>query len=143
MNMQRAILGLAACMPLPAAALDVEAISRSIVEADPWGKNADTLPLLLAWLGLILLIAVTLKFVYREYDRWRTARKARQAALRSTDDWILEMGRLLDVSPPDKLRPGATPGLWRQYRHSVKMALEAQLRRSRELASQAAERTSE
>lgn len=141
--MRRGILGFAAWMPLPAAALDVEAISRSIVEAGPWGKNADTLPLLLGWLGLILLIAVTLKFVYREYDRWRTLRQARQAARRNTDDWILEVGRMLDVPPPDKLQPGATPALWRQYRHAVKQALDSQLRRSRDMAAQLAEHSSE
>jgi hypothetical protein len=140
--MHRGVLVAALSLPWPAAALDVEAISRSIVEMDPWGKNSDILPLLLAWLGLILLIAVTLKLVYREYDRWRTVRKARQANLRNTDDWILEMGRLLNVPPPDKLRPGGSPGLWRQYRHSVKMALEAQLRRSREMAAQQAEGSS-
>jgi hypothetical protein len=139
--MREWVVAIAMWLPLPAAALDVEAISRSIVEADPWGKNSDILPLLLGWLGLILLIAVTLKFVYREYDRWRTVRKARQAALRNTDDWILEMGRMLNVPPPDKLRPGANPGLWRQYRHSVKTALETQLRRNREMASQLAEHT--
>lgn len=137
--MSKRILGLAWLVPLPVMALNLESISRGLVQASPWGKNAEFLPFLLAWFGIIILLALVLKFGYAEYDKWRTERIARQQARQITDQWILDLGNLLNVNPPAKIIPGATPALWHQYRHQVKLALEAQLRRNRELAAQLAE----
>lgn len=134
--MRNGVLTLAAWVPLPVMALDLEAISRGLVEAGPWGKNADMLPYLLGWLGFILLLAVLLKLVYTEYDRWRTSRRANQAARQNADNWVLEVGKLLNVPAPGKLKPGSTPGMWHQYRHQVKRALMTELRRNREMAAE-------
>jgi hypothetical protein len=122
-------------LPLPALALDVEAISRGLVEAGPWGKNADILPVLLVWLGLILLLAVLLKLGYSAFDAERKRRQTRAAARQLTEHWILEMGELLKVSPPRDLKPGGAAGTWHQYRRQVKQALLSELQRSRQLAA--------
>ena len=98
--MRKVLLGLLLCLPLPALALDVEAISRGLVEASPWGKNADILPVLLAWFGLLLLVAVLLKLVYSAFDSWRSQNHVREVARQQTDQWVLEVGELLKVPPP-------------------------------------------
>ena len=70
--MRNGVLALAAWLPLPAMALDVEAISRGLVEAGPWGKNAEMLPYLLGWLGFIemmlflVVLGVTLVYAWRK-----------------------------------------------------------------------------
>jgi hypothetical protein len=126
-------------LAMPALALDVSAISKGLVEAGPWGKNADLLPYLLGWFGILLLVAVLLKIIHREYDQWTTRRKARKAARNDMEHWIMEVGSMLNVPAPDKLKPGATPALWRKYRHQVKLALGEHLRRSRDAMSQLAD----
>lgn len=120
-------------------ALDVSAISKGLVEAGPWGKNAELLPYLLGWFGVLLLIAVLLKILHREYDQWATRRRARKAARNDMENWILEVGIMLNVPAPPDLKPGATPALWRQYRHQVKLALGEHIRRSRDAMSQLAD----
>lgn len=137
--MRRVLLGLSCGLPLPAFALDLEAISRGLVEADPWGKNADMLPWLLGWLGVTLLVAVAAKLIYTGFDRWRTEYHAREVARQHTDEWILEVGELLNVRAPRGLKPGGAPGAWHQYRHQVKLALFNELQRSRQLAAQVSE----
>jgi hypothetical protein len=141
--MSKRILGLSGLLPWPAMALDLKAISRGLVEADPWGKNSEFLPFVLAWLGVIILLALVLKFAHAEYDKWRTERQNRLQARQTADQWLLDVGRLLNVTPPAKLVPGGTPVLWHQYRHQVKQALETQLRQHRELAAQLAEQGAE
>lgn len=125
-------------LPLPALALDVSAISKGLVEADPWGKNPDFLPYLLGWFGVVLLLAVLVKLAHREIDQWLARRRARQAARNEMENWILELGAMLNVPPPPKLQSGATPALWRSYRHQIKMAVGEQLHRSRDVMAQLA-----
>lgn len=124
---------------MPSFALDLSAVSRGLVEAGPWGKNAELLPYLLGWLGILLLVAVVLKILHREYDQWMTRRKARKAARHDMENWILEVGIMLNVPASSELRPGATPALWRQYRHQVKLALGEHIRRSRDVLAELAE----
>jgi len=133
--MRKVLLGWLLCLPLPALALDVEAISRGLVEAGPWGKNADILPVLLAWLGLILLLAVLLKLVYTAIDTWRRQNHVREVARQQTDQWILEVGELLKVPQPRTLTPGGAAGPWHQYRRQVKQALLNELQRGRQMAA--------
>lgn len=137
--MKRTLAGIASLTPLPVMALDVAAISRSIVEASPWGKNADVLPLLLAWFGITLFVAVALKLLYTAFDSWRSERKARDTARQHTEEWILEVGELLGVRPPRDLKPGTRPAAWHQYRHQVKTALVGELQRGRQLAARVAD----
>jgi len=133
--MRKVLLGLLLCLPLPALALDVEAISRGLVEAGPWGKNADILPVLLAWFGLLLLVAVLLKLVYSAFDSWRSQNHVREVARQQTDQWVLEVGELLKVAPPGALKPGGPSGPWHQYRRQVKQALYNELQRGRQLTA--------
>ena len=137
--MRRLLFGLAAWAPLPVFALDLEAISRGLVEADPWGKNADMLPWLLGWLGVTLLVAVAAKLIYMVFDHWRTDHRSRETARQNTDEWILEMGELLNVRPPRGLKPGQSPAAWHQYRHQVKLALQNELQRGRQLSAHLAD----
>ena len=122
-------------LPLPALALDVEAISRGLVESSPWGKDAGVLPVLLAWFGLVLLLAVLLKLVYALIDDWRRQNHLREVARQHADQWVLEVGELLKVWPPRGLSPGGPSAPWHQYRRQVKQALLDELHRGRELAA--------
>ena len=133
--MRKVLLGLLLCLPLPALALDVEAISRGLVEAGPWGKNADILPVLLTWFGLLLLVAVVLKLVYSAIDTWRSQCHVREVARQQTDQWIMEVGELLKVPPPRALKPGGPAGPWHQYRRQVKQALLNELQRGRQMSA--------
>jgi hypothetical protein len=123
-------------MPASALALDVAAISKGLVEADPWGKNSELLPYLLGWLGIVLLLAVLVKIIHREVDQWLNRRKASQEARNATENWILEIGAMLNVPTPPKLKAGGTPALWRSYRHQVKLAISEQVHRSRDVMAQ-------
>jgi hypothetical protein len=136
---KRSLFFLLSSLSMPVSALDVAAISKGMVEAGPWGKNADLLPYLLGWFGILLLIAVLLKILHREYDQWATRRKARRAARNDMENWILEVGTMLNVPASPELKRGATPALWRQYRHQVKLALGEHIRRSRDAMSELAE----
>jgi hypothetical protein len=138
-RLTRIVFAVCFALPLPAFALDVAAISRGLVEAGPWGKRPELLPYLLAWFGIVLLLAVLLKIVHREYDLWRGRQQAWQASQQDTEKWILEIGALLDVPPPPKLKHGAPSGLWRQYRHHVRLALNEQLRHGRDAMAELAE----
>lgn len=136
---KRVLTGLSGGLPVPALALDLEAISRGLVEAGPWGQNAEMLPLLLGWLGIVLLLAVAAKLLYTGYDKWRTQYRTQQQARQHTDEWLLEVGELLGVRAPRGLKPGSCSPAWHTFRHQVKMALLNELQRSRQLAAQVAE----
>lgn len=124
--------------PLPAMALDVAAISKGLVEADPLGKNPEFLSYLLGWFGVVLLVAVLVKLIHREVDRWMRTNKARQAVRHEMENWVLEVGAMLNVPAPKNLKAGATPALWRTYRHQVKTAISEQVHRSRDVMAQLA-----
>jgi hypothetical protein len=138
-RLTKTVYAICFALPVPAFALDLEAISRGLIEAGPWGRNPELLPYLLAWFGIVLLLAVLLKVLHREYDHWRTRQQAWQAAQEDTEKWILEVGTLLNVPAPPKLKPGASLRAWRQYRHQVELALKEQLRHGREAAAELAE----
>lgn len=131
--------GLAGALPLPVLAVDLEAISRGLVEAGPWGQNAHLLPALLGWLGVVLLVAVAAKLLYTGYDKWRTGYRTQKLAKQNTDEWILEVGELLGVRAPAGLKAGSRSPAWHPYRHQVKMALLNELQRGRQLAAQVAD----
>lgn len=124
----------------PAMALDVEAISKGLVEADPWGQNAEILPLVLSWIGLIVVIALVAKVLFAAVDRLRGWRHSRRHARASTDQWIMDMGELLKCPPPKGLGSNSSPAAWHKYRMAVKQALLTELQRSRQLAAQANQR---
>lgn len=133
--MQKGWVGWVLWLPLPAFALDIEAISREIVAASPWGKNADILPMLFGWLGLVVVVALFVKLIYSAFDTWRSRCRAQAAARQSTDQWLLELGDMLKVSPPSDLKAKGTPAQWQQYRHKIKQALFNELQRGRQLSA--------
>jgi len=137
--MTRRLLGWAWLVPLPAMAMDVEAISRAIVNAGPWGRNPEFLPFLLGWLGITILVSLLLKLAYNRYDRWRTLYHAAQAARQHADEWTLELGRRLEVDPQQPLQPGEGSAAWLQYRQQIRQELDGRLRRSRDLAVELAQ----
>lgn len=123
-------------LPTAASALDVEAISKGMVNAGPWGQNPDLLPFVLGWLATIVVIAVIAKVLHLTFDTWRGWLTARKAAHLGTEQWVLDMGELLHVRPPADLKRGSAPAAWQKYRHQVKQALMDELQRSRQLAAQ-------
>lgn len=129
-------LAVGAWLPMPVVAVDLEAISRGLVEAGPWGKNAEVLPMLLGWLGLILLLALLGKLIYGAMDSWRRRRSARKLAHLHNDQWIMDIGDMLRVPPPSGLVIGGTPRAWQRYRQQIKQALLSEQQRNRQLAAQ-------
>lgn len=139
MRLSKAIFAFCCVLSVPALALDLEAVSRGLVESGPWGRHPEMLPYLLAWFGVVLLLAALLKVLHREYDHWRTRQQAFRAAQEETEKWLLELGAMLEVPVPPKLKPGVSLRGWREYRHHLRLALKEQLRHGREAIDELAE----
>lgn len=127
MRLKSALSLLLVCVSEPAYTLNLEAISRGIQQASPWGENAEFLPWLLAWFGFVVLLAVISKLFYDRFYAWRRHRRLQQTARIDAEVWLLDVGKMLEVPPPKGLKKGATPALWRRYRMAVKQALRDEL----------------